>query len=68
MVTDETQKQGDPVDPIGKDDTGHAAQSDPKNKDKTLLEDPQYGMPQHLWSGTSDQGAHDGSFGEKLRI
>jgi hypothetical protein len=51
MVTDETQKQGDPVDPNGKDDTGHAAQSDPKNKDKTLLEDPRYGMPQHLWPG-----------------
>jgi hypothetical protein len=68
MVTDETQKQGDPVDPNGKDDTGHAAQSNPKTKDKTLLEDPQYGMPRHLWPGTSDQGAHDGSIDEKLRI
>jgi hypothetical protein len=67
MVSDENQKQDDLVDPNGKDDTSQAKQPDPKNKEKTLPENPQYGMPPHLWPGTSAQGAHDGSIDEKLR-
>jgi hypothetical protein len=46
----------------------HMCTDETQKKDTTLPKDPQYGMPKHLWPGTSASGAHAGSVDEKLCV